>query len=69
MSVAASRRFVVAILAVGVAAAVAAGTESKSDLQKALKDTNLVGDWIYDDVDAGFARAAKEKKPLCVVFR
>ena len=32
-------------------------------------DQNLVGPWIYDDVDAGFAEAKKTGKPLMVVLR
>jgi hypothetical protein len=58
-----------ALLSVVAAAVVAVGGESKSDIQKALRDNGGVGDWNYDDIGAGFARAAKEKRPLCVVFR
>lgn len=43
--------------------------DSKADLQKALKDEGIHSRWIYDDIEAGFVRAAKEGKPLCVVFR
>jgi hypothetical protein len=50
-------------------AEVASGLDSKEDIQKGLNDFNLVGNWIYDDIQAGFARAARESKPLCVVFR
>ena len=63
------RRRLAAVLAVSALAAIAAGKESKSDLQRDLNDDSLVGNWIYDDLDAGFARAAKERKPVCVVFR
>lgn len=58
-----------ALLCVLVAAAVAMGAESKSDLQKALRDGEIVGEWNYDDIGSGFARAVKEKKPVCIVFR
>jgi hypothetical protein len=51
------------------AAVVLAGGPTKAELQEALDDKDLVGDWIYDDIDAAFARAAKEKRPVCVVFR
>ena len=61
---------VLAALAVAAAAAgIAAAKETKAELKGDLRDDQVVGDWIYDDVDAGFARAAKEKKPVCVVFR
>ena len=43
--------------------------DPKARLQHALKDTGLVGKWIYDDVSAGFAEAGKSGKPLLVVFR
>lgn len=58
------------LVAAAAAAALAAGGKAdKADLKKALGDNALVGDWIYDDIDAGFARALKEKKPVCIVFR
>lgn len=42
---------------------------SKESLKTALKDTDLPGSWIYDDVNAGFAEARKSGKPMLVVFR
>ena len=63
------RRIATALLAAVVATGVAVARETKAELQRDLRDEQIVGDWIYDDVDAGFARAAKEHKPLCVVFR
>lgn len=61
------------VLCAAVVSALAAGLavakDSKSELKAALRDDAVVGDWIYDDIDAGFARAAREKKPVCVVFR
>ena len=67
------RLLAAALLAAGLAATLlpggAAGKDSKPDLQKALRDQDIVGDWTYDDIDAGFARAAKEKRPVCIVFR
>ncbi len=41
----------------------------KEKLKQGLKDTEVRGDWIYDDVDAGFAAAGKNGKPLMFVFR
>jgi len=58
-----------AILASGIAGGLALAKETKSDLQKDLRDDQLVGNWIYDDIDAGFAQAVREKKPVCIVFR
>ena len=63
----------VAAAAVLVAAAAASlpglAKDPKEELRKDLKDEGLVGDWNYDDIDGAFARAAREKKPVCVVFR
>ena len=43
--------------------------QSSDDLRRAIGDGPLVGDWIYDDVPAGFAQAAKTGKPLAVFLR
>ncbi len=69
MTVSVSRRALAGFAAVVVAAGLAVGAESKSDLQRALRDESISPGWIYDDIDAGFAKAAKDKRPLCVVFR
>jgi hypothetical protein len=58
-----------AVLAVSAAAALAGGKADKADLKKDLKDDAPVGDWNYDDIDGAFLRAAREKKPVCIVFR
>ena len=63
------RLLLAALLATGVAAGVAAAKGAKDDLQKDLKDEAIVGDWNYDDIDGAFARATREKKPVCIVFR
>lgn len=63
------RRSLAAVLAVLLAAGLAVGKTTKAELQVDLRDTSIVGDWIYDDVDAGFQKAAKDKRPVCVVFR
>ena len=41
----------------------------KEKLRDALGDTSLVGPWIYDDLDAGYAEAGRTGKPLMVVIR
>jgi hypothetical protein len=57
------------VVAAGAAAAAAGGKADKSELQKDLRDQGIVGDWNYDDIDAAFQRAAREHRPVCVVFR
>ena len=46
-----------------------AHADDKAQLRSALKDTEPRGDWIYDDLDLGFADAKKTGRPLMVVFR
>ena len=41
----------------------------KEQLRTALKDDAVKGDWIYDDLPAGYAEAKKSGKPMLVVFR
>ncbi len=38
-------------------------------LKDALGDKLLSGDWIYDDIEAGYAEAEKAGKPMLVSFR
>lgn len=47
----------------------AAPTGDKDKLREALDDKMLVGPWIYDDLDAGYAEAKRTGKPLLVVLR
>ena len=47
----------------------ASAQDDKEKLRAAMGDQALVGPWIYDDVDAGFAEAKKTGKPLMVVLR
>jgi hypothetical protein len=60
-----------AILTMALLACTAATLLAGDDdaLRDALEDHLLVGDWIYDDVDAGYAEAKKTGKPLLVSFR
>ena len=46
-----------------------AAPQDKEKLRAGLKDTEVKGDWIYDDLNAGFAQAKKSGKPMMVVFR
>ena len=41
----------------------------KERLRQALKDTDLAGPWVYDDVNAGLALGKKTGKPVLFVFR
>ncbi len=43
--------------------------QDKEKLRTALKDTEVKGDWIYDDLDGGYAAAKKSGKPMMIVFR
>ena len=42
---------------------------AKERLRVALKDYQLVGPWVYDDIQKGFAEAHRADKPLMVIFR
>ena len=50
-------------------ALLAPGLQDKDKLRTALKDVEVRGDWVYDDLDAGLARAKAEGKPAFVVLR
>ncbi|OHB76624.1 MAG: hypothetical protein A2Z34_04010 [Planctomycetes bacterium RBG_16_59_8] len=43
--------------------------ETDEQLKKNLRDKGLVGTWIYDDIEEGYAEAKKSGKPLMIVFR
>jgi len=43
--------------------------QDKEKLKAALKDTEVRGDWVYDDLAAGLAQAKKSGKPAFVVLR
>jgi len=51
-----------------LALAAACGDPAES-LRQQIGDVTPVGDWIYDDIDAGVARAAETGKPLLLTFR
>jgi hypothetical protein len=61
------RKATVVVLAVlGAAASL---QQDKTQLREALRDTEIQGDWIYDDAEAGFAKAKATGKPLLFTFR
>ncbi len=43
--------------------------QDREALRQALKDTPIGPEWIYNDLEAGFAGARKSGKPMLVVFR
>ena len=43
--------------------------EELRELQDRLGDKDLVGDWIYDDVDEAFTVSKRTGKPIFLVFR
>jgi hypothetical protein len=58
-------------VAMAAACLSAAGAQdaAKEQLRVALKDNEVKGDWIYDDLAAGMAAAKKTGKPMMIVFR
>ncbi len=43
--------------------------QDKVGLRETLGDRDLQGEWVYDDLAAGFEQARAVKKPLLVVLR
>jgi hypothetical protein len=43
--------------------------QSAQTIQKELKDTEVKGEWHYNDLASGLADAKRTGKPLLVVFR
>ncbi len=60
--------FGLAFLASALALALAQDPQ-RERLKQALKDTDLAGAWIYDDVHGGLALARKTGKPALFIFR
>jgi hypothetical protein len=52
-----------------LAAGLAVQDGEKRRLQETLKDADLPGLWIYDDIPAGLAKARETGRPLLIVFR
>jgi len=57
------------LAAAGLIAGLAFFAQDKEKLRTALKDIEVKGEWIYDDLPAGFAEAKKSGKPMMIVFR
>src|SRR5581483_8235719 len=52
-----------------LAACLALAPQDKEKVREGLKDAELKGPWIYDDLDAGLAEAKSTGKPMLVVLR
>ena len=57
------------MIALAACLALLGAVQDKEKLRTGLKDTEVVGNWIYDDLDAGVAEAKKSGKPMMIVFR
>ncbi len=56
-------------IALATLAILLAPAQDKDQLRRELRDTDLEGAWIYDDLESGYAEARKLGKPMLVVFR
>ena len=57
------------VLALVLGLALTGCGDDKEALRRKLHDVELVGAWIYADLDLGIARAEETGKPLLVTFR
>jgi hypothetical protein len=60
---------VMLVLLVIVALSLVPQDRPADSLQEAVGDDAVAATWVYDDVDAGLARARETGKPLLVAFR
>ena len=58
-----------ALAATACAGIAAFAGSSNEQLQKDLGDEQIVGEWHYDDIPAGFAAAKRTGRPLMLVYR
>jgi len=63
------RTWATVVVAAACLSTAGAQDAAKEQLRVALKDNEVKGDWIYDDLDAGYAAAKKSGKPMMIVFR
>ena len=59
----------VVLLCIAWAVPIASQDEQSQSLQEAIGDDLFGGAWIYEDIEAGYAKAKKSGKPLLVSFR
>lgn len=60
---------VLALLSIVSAIALASPNAPSKSLKDAIGDDLIGGNWIYEDIKAGYAQAKKSGKPLLVSFR
>jgi serine protease Do len=58
-----------AICLLALAGSVRAAEDRDAAVRNDLTNVVSAGGWIYNDLPAGFAEAAKTRKPMLVVFR
>jgi len=63
------RTWATVVVAAACLSTAGAQDAAKEQLRVALKDNEVKGDWIYDDLPAGMAAAKKTGKPMMIVFR
>ena len=59
----------IALLFMASSVPMASQDEQTRSLKEAIGDDLVGGSWIYEDIEAGYARARKSGKPLLVSFR
>ena len=59
----------VALVFIASSAAMSFQDEQTRSLKKAIGDDLVGTGWIYEDIEAGYAKAQKSGKPLLVSFR
>jgi hypothetical protein len=55
--------------ALAAAAAIVPQDSAKEKLKTTLKDNDVVGEWIYDDIHGAFSQARKSGRPILAVIR
>ena len=64
-----TKRFAALLVCLTVVGLSVFASADGEDVKNALSDDQVGGKWIYDDIDAGFAKAKETGKPLLFVFR
>ncbi len=59
----------IALLSIASSVPISSQDESTRSLKEAIGDDLVGGSWIYEDIEAGYAKAQKNGKPLLVSFR
>ncbi len=59
----------VALLSIASSVGMSSQDDQTRSLKEAIGDDLVGGSWIYEDIEAGYAKAQKSGKPLLVSFR